>query len=1316
MKKQFFFLFLLVVVISQFVFAAISGIMSVQTGAYSLVNNSFINTTWAFINASYVNNPNESALIDFNRSLVVWLRFEDTGNFSNATDSSSWNNNASLNGFKCSGGYITDCNTSSIGKVPAGYSSNGARGNSIAFDDNYTYLQISKDNQVLNISRTRQLTVEIWVYPRGFTNHPSNQFRIAYSFIYPANGWYLAADNGGRISMSGYNGTQWQQAMPSGVPLNTWSHIVATMNDTNVSIYYNGIYNGSTKGYALNASTDYLNIGSTISGYGWNGSLDDFQMWNRVLSPVEIAASYNASKGLYANFSRLLQGNYSYYIAGINQTGNLSQTGNYTFSVDTAAPSISFTANTPASNSFVRSNYFFLNTSENDNGNDHNDYSAYVDFNRSLVGYWRFEDAGYANASDISTYANNGSMFNFACYTVNCNASSGFVSNGKRGKALVFDGQDDYFTVNTSSSLNLGKNWTREMWVKLNAGINGYGYIFSGGNQFEHGYELIVVNNSGLKIEILGQEGGGAYRQFGVTGSTSLNVGQWYHVATTYNNTKLQIYVNGNLDATSSDYGSYMTCSYTANNFGRGRDWGANIYDYNFSGAIDDVQFWNRPLSSQEINASYNAGVYRLSSNFTGLQDGNYSLKAYSVDAAGNINQTGEQNFTIDTTAPIPTVLSPINNANFTTSRVNVTFGASDLNFKNMTLRLYNNSGLINDSWFTTANASVNYSLVDGQYNASLTAYDQANNTAATANTTFNILTSAPIQLTNYNSDANGSYVPRNWIFVNWTASSASGVNGLNFTFNMTSYPCTSSDGNKTYVCSYNFTGLMDKKYSYTLNASNAVYSNTTNELSVIADTKMPTVVINSPSANNSVWTAKSGNYNFNVSCWNTYLYACGLGIFFSNGTQLFSDYTTGISGNWSINDTVYLPVSGVYTVVGNATTDISWSPETSLYADTDAFGSTQYKDADGDVFTVTPTATTQTLPGRLGRTTLNRMAAVSSMTEKADNDLLTSYDVTPLATITDSSFTMEITSDYPIVYRSEVSGIPAHFVIGDNYFWTASDIADEGLFLSVEQQDDNDYTITANPGAETWASIRTLDPRAGGLYKVSTNYALDYDSTSPTYFNLSVNATTPTAYQSIGVAVNVSDDYNLTSVTLQALSLSCSWFNTTSYLPGQGSSPINITMNFTFPAACGNIVPYQLYFKDWLGNTNKTTTLTLTGCIETWQCTGWVLNVTDNVEYRSCTDTNLCGTTFIVPPTSRVQNHNETFFAIFIFFSIITLIAAIWSEVSLLLLISGIGFVISAEFIFTQQVISPVLANDALAVILALLGLALGYAGGGAE
>jgi len=54
-----------------------------------------------------------------------------------------------------------------------------------------------------------------------------------------------------------------------------------------------------------------------------------------------------------------------------------------------------------------------------------------------------------------------------------------------------------------------------------------------------------------------------------------------------------------------------------------------------FNGSIDEVRVFARALSADEIRASYNSSEYRLQSNFTGLDYGSYSFRAYTQDSNG---------------------------------------------------------------------------------------------------------------------------------------------------------------------------------------------------------------------------------------------------------------------------------------------------------------------------------------------------------------------------------------------------------------------------------------------------------------------------------------------------------------------------------------------------------------------------------------------------------------------------------------------------------------------------------------------------------
>ncbi|HEV2453421.1 MAG TPA: LamG domain-containing protein, partial [Verrucomicrobiae bacterium] len=79
---------------------------------------------------------------------------------------------------------------------------------------------------------------------------------------------------------------------------------------------------------------------------------------------------------------------------------------------------------------------------------------------------------------------------------------------------------------------------------------------------------------------------------------------KWTHVAVTYDKTSGQanIYINGSLQGSANVGTSPMT---TADDFYMGQVPGsANSY----SGQLDEISLWDRPLNAADISAIYNAG------------------------------------------------------------------------------------------------------------------------------------------------------------------------------------------------------------------------------------------------------------------------------------------------------------------------------------------------------------------------------------------------------------------------------------------------------------------------------------------------------------------------------------------------------------------------------------------------------------------------------------------------------------------------------------------------------------------------------------
>ena len=105
--------------------------------------------------------------------------------------------------------------------------------------------------------------------------------------------------------------------------------------------------------------------------------------------------------------------------------------------VDTTDPAISFDDTVTPADDSTSGSTVEINVTSSDASNN---YSGFIDWNRSLVGWWRLEQGNGTWFADSSSYGNNGT----------CDLASGYCPNlttGYRGKALEFDGSNDYIQI-----------------------------------------------------------------------------------------------------------------------------------------------------------------------------------------------------------------------------------------------------------------------------------------------------------------------------------------------------------------------------------------------------------------------------------------------------------------------------------------------------------------------------------------------------------------------------------------------------------------------------------------------------------------------------------------------------------------------------------------------------------------------------------------------------------------------------------------------------------------------------------------------------
>lgn len=135
-----------------------------------------------------------------------------------------------------------------------------------------------------NITLQSQMSFTIWIRPLV-----SSPFKRIFEYGNPR----LASPDGNDSSLA-FNGFTF--ATPS--QNNTWNHIGITVDGTNINVYINGVFSvNGTLGAVLSGTTTFGYLGHSVSSGDGNytGYMDDYRIYNRVLSSGEITAIYNTT-------------------------------------------------------------------------------------------------------------------------------------------------------------------------------------------------------------------------------------------------------------------------------------------------------------------------------------------------------------------------------------------------------------------------------------------------------------------------------------------------------------------------------------------------------------------------------------------------------------------------------------------------------------------------------------------------------------------------------------------------------------------------------------------------------------------------------------------------------------------------------------------------------------------------------------------------------------------------------------------------------------------------------------------------------------
>lgn len=214
--------------------------------------------------------------------------------------------------------------------------------------------------------------------------------------------------------------------------------------------------------------------------------------------------------------------------------------------------------------------------------------------NLGLVGYWNFDEGAGTVAGDSSGSGNHGTI------------TGATWVDGKRGKALDFNGTSDFVDLFNPTSLYVSGDVTLSAWVKprtLNSNFARNVIVSGRRTESSPVYGLLVSPTSVGTSFQTDNLSNGSLGYVNRVGSTNINYNEWVMVSVVRSGLNLYFYKNDVLIGQDTFLSGNL---YSSNGYLIGK--GYNGGSFFFDGLIDDVRIYNRALSAGEIARLYSSG------------------------------------------------------------------------------------------------------------------------------------------------------------------------------------------------------------------------------------------------------------------------------------------------------------------------------------------------------------------------------------------------------------------------------------------------------------------------------------------------------------------------------------------------------------------------------------------------------------------------------------------------------------------------------------------------------------------------------------
>lgn len=267
-----------------------------------------------------------------------------------------------------------------------------------------------------------------------------------------------------------------------------------------------------------------------------------------------------------------------------------------------------------------------------------------------LVGYWSFDEGSGTKAEDFSPDGTNtGTLTNSPTWV-----------DGKVGKALSFDGTNQYVTMGNTNDISTG-DFTIAFWMNPD-NVSQMRHMVSkrenGGYYRQYQVSTGYVQNgfpvNGKQVSFFGHDGS---NHQSIRTTNDVIDGAWHHVTVTRTSSGILIYIDGVSVSVTIEHAGISSENFTNSaNFNIGYDNGSNYY----KGLLDEVRVYNRALSGTEITNLYQTSA-KASMNTSENSDltsglvGLWSFNGADVSGTTAYDRSGQGNDGTLTNSPTVT-------------------------------------------------------------------------------------------------------------------------------------------------------------------------------------------------------------------------------------------------------------------------------------------------------------------------------------------------------------------------------------------------------------------------------------------------------------------------------------------------------------------------------------------------------------------------------------------------------------------------------------------------------------------------------------